>query len=68
MSAIHVPDAVHICPGCEELTSGDVYCERCGRAASAPRMRLRGMATAFVLEIAGAVACWGIWLFLRSIL
>ncbi|MFZ0662139.1 MAG: hypothetical protein WAM66_05560 [Acidobacteriaceae bacterium] len=36
MGGIAIPDALHICPGCEEeLASGGVFCLRCHEVATA---------------------------------
>ncbi len=24
-----IPDALHLCPGCEDVAAGELYCERC---------------------------------------
>ena len=26
-----IPEMIHICPGCEDLATGDLYCESCAR-------------------------------------
>jgi len=34
MNAPTIPDALHICPGCEDVTEGELYCDACRCAAA----------------------------------
>ena len=34
MSEQIIPEALHICPGCDEIASGPAYCKTCSSAAA----------------------------------
>lgn len=45
MKATTIPEALHLCPGCGDLASGELYCEASRRAAEFYDTRLRDLAS-----------------------